>query len=161
MFERILVPLDGSGFSARALPYAVEIARRFGAELFLLQVVPPTAPPTAIRSAAGQSRIAVEKALQQAHDDEKRNMTRARRYLREKLREVTAHGVKGSYHIEVGSPAESILEFCKKESVGLVVMTTHGRGGFKRAILGSVADKLIRDPSFPVLAVRPRTLPKE
>jgi nucleotide-binding universal stress UspA family protein len=57
----------------------------------------------------------------------------------------------------VGEPAEAIIEFCQKEAISLVIMTTTGKSGLKRALLGSVTDRVIREPGFPVFAIRPET----
>lgn len=157
MFKRILVPLDGSRTSAQALPYAIEIAKRFGAELMLIHVVEAATPSSGLRAPAGvgTSSTVTEIAAEAAQAQDKRNVTRARRYLSEKLDSALQRGIKGSYHVVTGTPARSILEFCKKQKVDLVVLTTSGKGGIKRAIWGSVADQLIRDPSVPELVIRP------
>jgi nucleotide-binding universal stress UspA family protein len=156
MFERIVVPLDGSRFSASALSYAIEIAKQFGSEVTLIHVVTPTSP-TLWASPTGMSSPEVtELAIESAQLRDKENVQRARRYLKRKLRQVAAQGVKTTFHVSIGSPAISIIEFCEKEKVDLVVMTTSGRSGIKRAILGSVADEVIREPGIPVLAIRPR-----
>ncbi len=157
MFKRILVPLDGSQLSARALPYAFEIAQRFGAEVILLQVVEVPSAVSLAPAGVGISTVATELAKEATQTQERRNIARARRYLSNKLRSITTRGINGSFQVVTGtSPAKSILEFCKKEGVDLVVMTTSGKGGLKRALLGSVADQLIRDPSVPELVIRPQ-----
>jgi len=162
MFKRILVPLDGSRLSGRALPCATEVARRFGAKLILLQVVVP-APMVVAPSPVdeGVSPIATEMAVRQARTQDKTNLERARRYLRGKLRSITARGIKGSYQVAVGTPVKSILDYCRKEKIDLVVMTTSGKSGLKRALMGSVADEVVRSPGFPVLVIRPRVLPRK
>ncbi|MDD5287585.1 MAG: universal stress protein [Dehalococcoidales bacterium] len=158
MFDRILVPLDGSQFSGRALPYAMEIAKRFGGEVMLFQVVNPT--PLVMSSAGNDAMLsptATELVIESAREQDKRNIAKAKRYLTIKLREVKARGVSGTYHAVLGDPAKAIIRFCQKESVDLVVMTTSGKSGLKRAFLGSVTDKVVREPGIPVLAVRPKS----
>lgn len=152
MFERILVPLDGSRFSGRALTYAIEIAKRFNSEVSLIEVVTPTTPEQVTSLSAEATQIAKEAAQSQ----DRRHIERAKRYLSKKLQEVTAHGARGSYHTVLGDPAKTIIGFCQKESVGLVIMTTSGKGRLKRAILGSVADEVVRESGIPVLAIRPK-----
>lgn len=158
MFKRILVPLDGSQVSSRALSYAIEVAQQFGAEIILMKVVAPTTPFMPSESATGLagSPLASEVAMKAAREQDKRNVVRSRQYLRGKLRSLTARGIKGSYHVTMGTPAKSILDFGKEKDVDLVVMTTSGKSGIKRAIMGSVADEIIRDPTFPVLVIRPK-----
>jgi nucleotide-binding universal stress UspA family protein len=156
MFERIVVPLDGSRFSATALNYATEIAKQFGSEVILIHVVIPANPMIWASPSGVASPKATEIAIEAAQLRDKENAQRARRYLKRKLRQVAAQGIKTSLHVSIGSPAKSIIEFCEKERVNLVVMTTSGKSGIKRAILGSVADELIREPGIPVLAITPR-----
>ncbi len=100
------------------------------------------------------SPTATQLFVKSAREQDKRDITHANRYLKKKLREVTKHGAIGSYHAALGEPAKAIIKFCQDESVDLVVMTTSGKSGFKRAIVGSVADEVIREPGIPVLAIR-------
>ena len=157
IFERILIPLDGSRFSGQALRYAIKVAQRFGAELLLIQVVPPTPLTALIAPPDGMgSPVTTKIAVQEASRRDKSNIDHAQRYLRRKLRGVATKGIKGSHYVVTGTPDESITKFCQKEGVGLVVMTTHGKSGLKRAIMGSVADKIIRESGVPVLVIRPK-----
>jgi nucleotide-binding universal stress UspA family protein len=152
-----LVPLDGSRFASRALPYAAEIAQRFGAEVILIQVVRPATAvidaPTPIGVGPAASEIAVEAAL----EADKRNAARARRYLSGKVRAMRSRHMRSSYHVLKGDIARSIIEFGEKEKIDLVVMTTHGKSGLRRAVMGSVADAVIRESGKPVLVTRPQT----
>jgi nucleotide-binding universal stress UspA family protein len=158
MFKRILVPLDGSRLGSRALKYAIEVTKRFDAEIILLQILRPTPPvfgmgPAGIASAAG-SEVAFKAAL----EEDKTNVTRASRYLNGKVRLIKKQEVAASSKVIVGpgEAASHIVSFSKKEKIDLIVMTTHGKSGFKRAILGSVADSVIRESGKPVLAIRPK-----
>jgi nucleotide-binding universal stress UspA family protein len=159
MFKRILVPLDGSRFGSRALPYAIDVAKKFKAEIIFTQVVEPVTPaPVSTGIDPGMSSPAsAEMALQAAQEEEKRETTRAKRYLRGKVRAAISDGVNASYRVIVGDPAQSIMGTADKENVNLVIMTTHGKSGLKRAIMGSVADKVIRESGKPVLVIRPHT----
>jgi nucleotide-binding universal stress UspA family protein len=163
MFKRILVPLDGSRVSSRALPYAIDIAQRFDAEIILMQVISPATPFITVEPETGMggSQLATRIAIEDARREDKKNISRSQRYLRSKLKSVTARGIKGSYHVAMGVPDKSILGFCKKQDGDLVVMTTSGKSGIKRAIMGSVADIIIRDPTFPVLVIRPKSRQKK
>jgi nucleotide-binding universal stress UspA family protein len=122
----------------------------------LIQVVEPTTPVTAPAAPGMESPVVAEAAVQQARMQDKRKVSRAQRYLSRKLREMSTEGIKASRHIIVGYATEAIMRFCQKEKVDLVVMTTHGRSGLKRAFMGSVADKVIRESGQPVLVIRPR-----
>lgn len=161
MFKRVLVPLDGSRFASRALRYAAEVAQRFGAEVILIQVVRRAtsvidgAAPIDIGPAG--SGIAVQVAL----EADKRNTARARQYLSGKVRAMRSRHIQSSYRVLRGDIARSIIEFTEKENIDLVVMTTHGKSGLRRAVMGSVADAVIRESRKPVLVIRPHTSSKK
>lgn len=155
MYTKILVPLDGSRFSARALKYAVDLARRYDAALVLAQVVPPVRVIPPVDPTGMSNPVATGITFEQAGRQDKLHLSRARRYLAGKVREVKALGIPAEYRAVEGDPADNIMQIAKKAKVDLIVMTTHGRSGFKRAILGSVADKVIRHSGDPVLVVRP------
>jgi nucleotide-binding universal stress UspA family protein len=161
MFRRLLVPLDGSRFASRALPYAVEVAQRFGGEVILIQVVRPA---TAIIDAAapiGFSPAGSGVAVRAALEADKRKASRARRYLGGKVRAMRSRHIESSYHVLTGDIGRSIIEFSEKENIDLVVMTTRGKSGLKRALVGSVADMVIRESGKPVLVIRPQTSGKK
>ena len=157
MFKTIIVPLDGSRFGSVALRYAIDIVNRYKARLILVRAVERTIPISAAGSSmametATSSRLAIEAA----ETEDKIHEKHAKRYMSNKVRELAAEGVKAEYRIEMGDPYEAIMDVCKHEKADLVVMTTHGKSGLKRAILGSVADKVVRDARVPVLVIRPR-----
>lgn len=157
MFQQILVPLDGSRFSSSALKYAIDLAKHYGAGVVLLRAVEPTTPvPVGATTMGMESPVSAQITVEEALKQDQRNVKLARRYMSKKLREVTSRGIKATYYVVTGEPFESIMKYCKKERIDLVVMTTHGKSGIKRAILGSVADQVVRDSRVPVLAIRPR-----
>jgi nucleotide-binding universal stress UspA family protein len=85
MFKRIVVPLDGSRLSMKALPYAIEVAKKFGAEAILLRVVQPTIHLT-VAGPATMAGVTFEKATQEARLQDKKDEINAGRYLRGQLR---------------------------------------------------------------------------
>ncbi len=159
MFEKILVPLDGSEYSARAIPYSIAMAGKFNSGIILLQVVRPTRPlaPTGPTGTLIASPATNKILVQQAMEEQTVNVADARTYLEHQANLILEHGLEVTSRVEVGDPAEAIIEFCQKEKIGLVIMTTTGKSGLKRALLGSVTDRIIREPGFPVLAVRPES----
>ena len=154
MFKRILVPLDGSRFSIRALPFASDVAKRFGAQIVLIQVIKEILPIAMDAPGRGGPYIQ-EMFIEEARQQDKEILARSRRYLSRKVRELAGQGIKGSYCIMIGETTSSIEKCCQKEEIDLLIITTHGRGGFKRAILGSIADEVIRNSTIPVLVIRP------
>jgi nucleotide-binding universal stress UspA family protein len=145
MMQRIMVPLDGSTFSESALSTAFGIARRHGSTVHLVRVHEPPAP------VAGPDGIALYDPGVEQELEEK-----GRRYL-DVMRAWTngddrAQAVTAYLH---GPVTESLSTYARNEAIDLVVMTTHARGGVSRAVLGSVADGLMRNSLTPVLLVRP------
>ena len=155
MFQRILLPLDGSELSSQALPYAAEMAARFGAEMFLLRSVPPVSVP-GFEAGTLTDAATAENLLEAVQGQEAHAIRRAEDYLREHAKGLREQGLQVTVRAVVGAPAASILDLCRREGVDLVVMATRGRSSLGRALLGSVADQVIRHSGVPVLAVRPR-----
>jgi nucleotide-binding universal stress UspA family protein len=144
MYASILVPLDGSPLGERALAQAVPIAEQHGAKLILMHVEEPINPivlggGAPVRDSALDLtwRLDAEAYLKKATSrTRKRTLVPVESVLRE------------------GKVVPTIASFATEAGVGLVVMCTHGRGGFERFWLGSVADGLIRHLSVPLLLVR-------
>jgi nucleotide-binding universal stress UspA family protein len=135
MFNRILVPLDGSPFAEAAFPAAIAVAERVAGEIRLLSVRPHLWADEA---------VAVERALDQE----------AWAYLADATTRVRAMtSVPVSNDMRRGAIAEEIV--AEAASHDLIVMTSHGRGGFSRLWLGSVTDACLRSTEKPVLVVRP------
>jgi nucleotide-binding universal stress UspA family protein len=153
MFKRVLVPLDGSRDGARAVEYAAEVAKRFGAEVVLLRVVPPGKLPAMGLSGATAPET-VQIMVEQSEEQERQDKAAARRYLAGQRTAVEAAGAAVSAMVEVGDPAAVILTAARQEKADLIVMTTRGRSGVKRAFLGSVADAVVRGTKLPVLVIR-------
>jgi len=153
MFERILVPLDGSRFSSSSLKYATEVVKRFNSDMVLLQVVGIEPPPSHVDVAGLDGDTLLERELYDLEKENTKHVARAKRYFADKCRTLNKQGIRCSYQVVTGTPGKSIIDFCQKHHIHLVIMTTRGRGGFKRAILGSVADEVIRKHGISVLAI--------
>jgi nucleotide-binding universal stress UspA family protein len=104
--------------------------------------------------------LAVDIISEQVHIKDVENVANAKRYLMNRAKELRDQGINVSYHVIEGAPARSIMEFSIEQNTSLVVMMSHGRGRFKRAILGSVTDALIRGGSVPVLVIRAKDTEK-
>lgn len=134
MYRRIMVPLDGSPFSERALPLAIALAVRHGAELRLVHVMVPLANRVFLEAEGGTPDY----------------LTALSRRIAEES------GVKAEAVRLVGRQAVGELSYYSaEEGVDLIVMATHGWGGLQRAWLGSVTDGLVREARVPVVAFRP------
>jgi nucleotide-binding universal stress UspA family protein len=143
MYRDVLVPLDGSTHSERALAHAVPIARRVGAVLHLFLVHEPIA------------RYAVEIAPNRMIDRwESQQRDREARYLERRAATLRAEGVAAVAEVREGDPALEV-ERRAAADVDLVIMSTCGRGGAGSDGPGSVAGRLIRRSPVPVLLARP------
>ncbi|MFC1791388.1 universal stress protein [Gemmatimonadota bacterium] len=144
-FGHLLVTLDGSPESREILPFARGLARISDARLTLFRVIPPhfalSSPFTSHGTHELRGQEEEEKAARESLEEEAQ-------LLREEGFTVEVRTMKGAH------PAEGILEFAEEAGVDLVAMATHGRGGVARLILGSVADKVIRGGTVPVLLHR-------
>jgi nucleotide-binding universal stress UspA family protein len=158
MFQRILVPLDGSRLSAQALPYSVEIAKRFDAELILVRVISPAGLVIAPQTSSMEGSVATDLIAQEAQIKDVDNAAHAKRYLMNWVQSIKAQGINASYQVTIGTPAKSIMELVNAQQVSLIVMMSHGKGWFKRALIGSVADAILRGSNVPVLVIRPKDL---
>ncbi|MBI3965248.1 MAG: universal stress protein [Chloroflexi bacterium] len=130
MFEKILVPLDGTPEAAVALPPARAIATLTGGKLTLLRIVPPPL----------------------ANDKE---LLRAETYLARVADELESEAPQTATMVRAGNAAEEILKEVDEQGADLVVMATHGRTGLGRAIIGSVTQQVLAKSSVPVLLLRP------
>lgn len=146
MLRTLLVPLDGSALAERALPIACDIARRTGGIVHLVR----THVPVAVVGATAEGAIFSQDML--AADDALRK--RAAQYTEQIGTRLAAEwGLKVQWHAEDGTPAGVITDVAERIGADLVVMTTHGAGGFTPGWLGSVADSVIRHSHRPVLAL--------
>jgi nucleotide-binding universal stress UspA family protein len=140
--KRLMCPLDGSELSERALPTAERLARRFGAELLLLRVVEPYMPAPAGVMPMLAFRLA-ETSRQAALP-----------YLERWQTEMAARGLAVRALLKEGGARTELIETVTEQAVDLIVMSSHGRTGGGRFLLGSVAEGVMRHASCPVLLVR-------
>jgi nucleotide-binding universal stress UspA family protein len=138
VFSSVLVPLDGSEYSERALAAGLELARLSGARVTILTVV------LAYKDAHVP---AVEKL-------EAQTRARAEAYLKPFLDEGNAAGFTLTGRVGHGDPAEEILRAAAEEDADLIVMSTHGIGASGRHALGSVAMKVLQTATCPILMIR-------
>jgi nucleotide-binding universal stress UspA family protein len=145
-FKHILAPLDGSDTGEAALHHAAEIALKAGASITLLHVIPEV---HAIESRIlGKEFNGIVKAMHNA----------GKKYLEKVASRLQARGITSVIRIANGDPAETIVDTAVHEKVDLIAMSTHGRSGIARWVLGSVADKLIHESKLPMWLVRPQRI---
>jgi nucleotide-binding universal stress UspA family protein len=141
---RVLLPLDGSVLAEQAIPFAISIGRRLNAPLTVIRDVPISWLTGADPS--GMSSVSPD-IVQTIEDD-------AQDYLRETVARLRSEGlVVSSRFGPCVSPAVDIVGMAHQTAGALIVMTTHGRSGVQRALLGSVTDRVIRGSYAPVLVI--------
>jgi nucleotide-binding universal stress UspA family protein len=144
MIKRVLVPVDFSEPSLRALDYAVEFSRRRHAQLVLLHVVEPVYYP------AAADMYGVGFDLGNVYGEIERA---ARAQLSQLAAKLRARRVAVRPLLSLGTAHQAILESAKKLKADLIIMSTHGRTGLSHVLLGSVADKVVRSAPCPVVTV--------
>lgn len=150
---RILVPLDGSALGEQALAQARELALALKREIVLLRVVPPVSYPI---SKMDMPYIGYDV-----------NLTASLRELAEEYldgikQRLIADGIACSSITMLGpGTAETIVDTARPEHFSMIIISSHGRGGVKRVMLGSVADKVARAADIPVMILHPRPVPAE
>jgi len=144
MFKHILVALDGSEGSRKALDIAVQLAKDQGARCTMCTVVDIVSAASSMTFATGDI---VNEWIATLNQD-------ARQIESEAIAKYADSGVTIDTHVLEGYPSSALLDVAKKTSADLIVMGSHGRTGLKRMWLGSVAESVVREATIPVLIAR-------
>lgn len=145
MFEKVLVPLDGSEVAEVALPWAEELAGRLGSELTLVHVYEPI--QFGVRTTTASAYPLEHFYMKQTSQATKQ---RAERFADTAARKA----IKVESVVLGGNVAEEIVKYVDEEDINLIVMATHGRSGITRWAMGSVAEKVLRAARQPVMLIR-------
>ncbi|WP_101297128.1 universal stress protein [Halegenticoccus soli] len=140
MYQKILLPTDGSEHTEKALEHALDIAAEYGAELHALYVVNTSALPSPdvdfrdefVTTGESIGRKAVDAVASRAEKE----------------------GIETVTELAQGAPSKEILEYVRDNDIDLIVMGTHGRAGLRHVLLGSVAERVVRHTEVPVMLVR-------
>ncbi len=150
MFERILVPLDGSKVGEAALPVVKELVSKLSpvqkVEVTLLQVI-TSLTHWVVAGEAGAAIPYTEKELVSIKEESQAYLDKAGEDLRSK-------GAIVKTRVSVGNAAQEIIKACEEIPCDVVAMSAHGRTGLGRWAFGSVTDKVLRGGTVPVLLVR-------
>lgn len=147
MYDRILVPTDGSDVAQTAVDQAVDIAAKYGADVHALYIADTDAIAYSL-GAEQVDRIRQGKFSEMTELQEKAEA--ATGYVRE---EGEKHGIDVTEHHAGGQPHDMIADYAEDHDVDLIVMGSHGRAGVRRALLGSVTERTLRSTHVPVLVV--------
>lgn len=149
-FHHILVPLDGSAEAEKAIPYAIDLADKYSSQVLLYRaaVVAPQwgglGYPVAGTAVGVTPHLELQEYEQKAVDE----------YLHDVSRRYAHASVAVQVEQEIGDPAHLIIEKARALACGMIVMSSHGRDGIGRWLMGSIAEKVARHSPCPVLLVR-------
>jgi len=150
MYERILVPVDGSPIGEAALAYvedlALKLAPKTRVEIILLQVITDLTYDFLTDEVAAQ--------LPYNETDLKKIRKASQNYLGKLAKGLKDKGFSVTTMVSEGNAAEEILKAAQTTKADLIAMSTHGRSGFRRWALGSVTDKVLQESSIPILTIR-------
>ena len=146
MFKKILVPLDGSALSERAVAQVEKMAEGTGAEVILLKVIPARIGRVPEAGPEQEAKLVAE------------SVSRSTAYLEKIATRLGALSIKSRIVVPAGEPHEGILTAAHKEDVDCIVMSTHGGTALARALLGSTAEKVVYTTKRPVFLVKPEKI---
>lgn len=140
LFRKVLIATDGSEYTKKAVDYGIELANNTGAKLHTIYVIDTRA----------YGSIPLSSTMEYAYSLLRQEGDMAIKYVADK---AEAAGLEVEGIIAEGHPADEIIKYAEKNSIDIIVMGTLGKSGLERFLLGSVADKLIRNSRIPVIAV--------
>ncbi len=144
MYKRILVPLDGSPLAESVVPHALALAKALDVEIVLLRVTVNPAAEFSFSDPGLASNL-----IQELEQESKT-------YIKAMCTKLEKGGVRVTYLLREGAVAETIIEAAETMQVDLIAMSTHGRSGIPRWLLGSVADQVLRTSPVPVMLFHPQ-----
>lgn len=131
--ERMLIPLDGSGLAEAIVPVAEALARDYEAELLLIRALTPRG----------------------SLDEEVAAQREAEAYLTRVADDLRTRGVpRVEWKVWYADPPQAIVDAARDHGIDLITMATHGRSGLDRLLLGSVAERVVRTATVPVLLLK-------
>ncbi|HEY6585590.1 MAG TPA: universal stress protein [Candidatus Methanoperedens sp.] len=140
LYEKILIATDGSEYTKNAVDYGIDLAKNTGAKLLTIYVV----------DTAAFASIPMDAAWESMYELLKQEGDAAIKYVTDKAK---AEGLEVEGNLIEGHPADEIIKYSEKNSVSLIIMGTLGKSGLDRFLLGSVAEKVVRNSKIPVLVV--------
>lgn len=149
---KILHPTDFSENAMQAEATAADLIGRLGGEIVLLHVL--TEAPLYSEGILSMTKPHVAVLAERVRDIYDAQRKWVEQALEERATALSQRGVKASWRVQLGVPVEEIMKTADEERVDMIALGTHGRGGLNRLLTGSVADRVIRMASCPVLTVR-------
>ncbi|WP_049923791.1 universal stress protein [Halopiger djelfimassiliensis] len=150
MYERILVPTDGSDTAEVAVDHALDLAEKYGAEVHALYVVDTDSMSLSLGAEQ------VDRIRQGQYGEMEEVRTRAEKATATVTDRAEELGLDAVEHVSAGRPHSLIEEYADDNDIDLIVMGSHGRAGIRRTLLGSVTERTLRSTTIPVLVVDAR-----
>jgi nucleotide-binding universal stress UspA family protein len=147
MYERILIPTDGSDVAEAAVGHALDLAERYGAEVHALYVV----DIDSVNFSLGTEQV--DRLKQGRFDEMDELKARADEATGAVAAAAAERGVEVVEHVSGGRPHKVIADYAEDNGADLIVMGSHGRAGVRRALLGSVTERTLRSTHVPILVV--------
>ena len=142
--KKILFPIDFAANFETLVPWVETVARKFDATVYVLFVAQDLKHFASFYVPHGN-----------IDDFQKQSIESAKKRMAAAMDEFSPKFPKLETRVELGDPAEKILAFVKQENIDLIIMGSHGRSGLDRMIFGSVANKVVKSASCPVLTIHP------
>ena len=152
MYEKIMVPLDGSELAECVLPHVDGFVKSSQVKtIIFVRVIEPTRYLAASPTASPQFSQTMQETAKMAEEEEKLS---AEKYLKGVLSRFKQGEIKYKTDVLVGKVADSLVDYAEANKIDLVLIATHGRSGISRWVRGSIADRVLRSSCAPVLMVR-------
>jgi nucleotide-binding universal stress UspA family protein len=150
MYNKIMVPLDGSQLAECVLPHVQAITS--GCKIATVVFVRVIDPGTVSATLPAQGELGYqEKSRRQREEERKKN---AEAYLKKIVDSISIENAVLNYEVLEGRVAETLADWAKKNNIDLIVIASHGRSGIGRWVMGSVADRIMRSVCIPVMMIR-------
>jgi nucleotide-binding universal stress UspA family protein len=150
-YRRILVPLDGSPLAEAVLPHVEALAKRFGSTVELVRAY---TPPASLYVARASTALPGTGPLLDSGPFVEAGEQEAEVYLEAVEERLRRQGIRAEHRRLDGPAGEAIVQESRRADVDLIAMSTHGRGGLERMVMGSVADHVLHHAACPILLVR-------
>jgi nucleotide-binding universal stress UspA family protein len=153
VFDKLLVPLDGSEVSESVLPVVMELAKRCNSKVTLLETVESLGQAIATMAPVDPVMVTPD-TTEQIVEGVEAEQEAAEEYLTSIAARFKAEGIEAGWVVLSGSPGNEIIDYALKDGSQAIAMASHGRGGLDRVFRGSVAEHVLHHAKVPVLYVR-------
>ena len=154
MYQKIMVPLDGSRLAECVLPHVEAFIQGCQVQTVIFVRVVEPASPRFLGAPTATSKVDYEQVLEYTQRIEAERKSSAAEYLQEVMARLKRDATLFKQEVLVGNVAECLVDFAGARDIGLIIIATHGRSGVSRWVRGSVADRILRAANVPVLMVR-------